>query len=161
MNVENSGVAAAKSYQSIERTGGGNAAFAAIGLVVRLDVGKAVEVVNHHAEGLLQALLREIGAPIDPLDPRTIGEMEMRHGIEGAAPRRLLGKEIARRKPRERRPERLGQPLVPRPIRPRQQSRERGSAIDLQQGPLLARGEEGVALFGKPPLEPAAEAWHR
>src|SRR5215469_4755797 len=98
--------------QAIEGPGGGDAAFAAIGLVVRFDVGEAVEIVDHHAEGLLYALLGEIGTPIESFDPRPIGEMEMRHRIERAAAWCFLGEDITPGKSRERPPERLGQRLV-------------------------------------------------
>src|ERR1700745_4251222 len=46
----------ARSRQTAKRGRGGDPPFAAVGLVVGLDLGKAIEIVDHDAGGLLKPL---------------------------------------------------------------------------------------------------------
>ena len=55
------------------------------GLVIAFDLGEIVLIVDHHAVGLGEALLRQIAHRIDPFEPRAVAEMEARDRIDDAS----------------------------------------------------------------------------
>src|SRR5579883_3617748 len=139
----------------------GDAPLARIGLVIVFDFGKPVEVVDHHPRRLLKPLGREVGAPIEPLHARPVGQMEMGDGVENAPLGRLLVEQILRGQAQQRAAQRRRQELVRLPIRLRQKLAEARRG-ELPREPLLQRlalvdGEE-IVPGAKPRVEPAAEA---
>src|SRR6266568_5720870 len=69
-----------------------------IGLVVVLDLFEIVEVIDHQAVRLPQALGRAAGEPIDLLKARAVAEVEPGDRIEWHAARRARAEEIRGRR---------------------------------------------------------------
>ena len=63
--------------------------------MIGLDVVELVQIVHHHPRRLAQAVLRGISQPVQPLDPRAVGQMEMGHPVVGDAPFAFLLGQIA------------------------------------------------------------------
>src|SRR6202166_2232005 len=63
------------------------------GLVVVLDAVMGVEIVDHDAEGFLDAAWRVVAEPIDPFEPCAIAEVKTRHGVDAyrRPPRQIAG----------------------------------------------------------------------
>src|SRR5579883_449876 len=73
------------TQQGAQRARSGDAAVIGISLVIGLDIGEAVEIVDHDARRLPQPLFRFVGEPVEPFEPRTVAEVKMRDGIASAA----------------------------------------------------------------------------
>src|SRR5712671_665820 len=73
------------SREIAKRGRGGDPPFAAISLVIDLDIAQAVEIVDHYTGGLLQALGGDVAQPVEPLDARPVAEVEMGNRIERPA----------------------------------------------------------------------------
>jgi len=69
--------------QSLDGAGDYDPSLAGVGLVVFLNVGKVVLVVHHQPCRLLEPARRDIGKPVDPLDPGAVTEMEAGNRIDG------------------------------------------------------------------------------
>ena len=67
-------------------------------LVVVLDGVMVVEIVDHDAEGFLDAAWRAVAEPIDPFEPCAIAEVKTRHGVDAY---RGLPRQIAGAKPQQ------------------------------------------------------------
>src|SRR6266550_8713886 len=80
-------------------------------LVVVLDAVMVVEIVDHNAEGFLDAAWRVVAEPIDPFEPRAVAEVKTRHGVDAY---RGLPRQIAGAKPQQGRT----QLLAPRRVVP-------------------------------------------
>src|SRR3977135_1939816 len=63
------------------------------GLVGVLDAVMVVEIVDHDAEGFLDASWRVVAEPIDTFKPRAVAEVKTRHGVDAyrGPPRQLAG----------------------------------------------------------------------
>src|SRR6516165_2131292 len=85
-----------------KRRRGDDPPFAAISLVIGLDIAQAIEIIDHDPSRLLQALGGNVAEPIEPLDPRPVAEVEMGDRIEGPAQRRPFAEKIARAQPDQR-----------------------------------------------------------
>ena len=59
------------------------------GLVIVLDAVVVVEIVDHDAEGFLDAAWRAVAEPIDPFQPRAVAAVKSRHGVDAASGRWL------------------------------------------------------------------------
>src|SRR4029077_14511205 len=68
------------------------------GFVVVVDGIAVVEVVNHDAEGFLDAAWRAVAEPIDPFEPCAVAEVKTRHGVDAY---RGLPRQIAGAKPQQ------------------------------------------------------------
>src|ERR1700722_6596911 len=76
------------------------------GLVVVLDAVMVVEIVDHDAEGFLDAAWRVVAEPIDPFEPCAIAEVKARYGVDTASGGRLP-RQIQRAKPHQDGPQPL------------------------------------------------------
>src|SRR5712664_783573 len=54
-------------------------------LVVVLDAVMVVEIVDHDAEGFLDAAWRAVAEPIDPFEPRAVAEVKARYRVDAAS----------------------------------------------------------------------------
>src|SRR5712672_2419801 len=63
------------------------------GLVVVLDAVMVVEVVDHDAEGFLDAAWRVVAEPIDTFEPRAVAEVKARYRVDAyrGSPRQIAG----------------------------------------------------------------------
>src|SRR5215831_4274033 len=86
----NAGCGSTLPREMAHRRGGADEMVTLIGLVIGFDIGEAVAIVDHQPGRLLQSLLRAVAEPVEPLDPRPVAEMEMRHRVAGAAKAALL-----------------------------------------------------------------------
>src|SRR6267154_5216391 len=113
------------------------------GLVVVLDAVMVVEVVDHDAEGFLDASCRVVAEPIDTFEPRAVAEVKARYRVDAyrGSPRQIAGA-----KPQQGR----AQLLAPRRVIPP------ATTLELWQ----QRGI-GVASICKPLTEPAPKPRHR
>src|SRR6476660_1152624 len=50
-------------------------------LVISLDRARLVKIVDHQAERLPQALPRDVGEPVDPLELRAVVQVKARHRV--------------------------------------------------------------------------------
>ena len=72
-----------------------------------LDFVKPVAVVGHHAKGVIQSTLRNVGTPIDPFQTCAVTQVKSRYRIDRAAGRvsaigqepLRCGKQFGRQKP--------------------------------------------------------------
>src|SRR5258708_15227517 len=62
-------------------------------LVVVRDAVMVVEIVDHDAEGFLDAAWRAVAEPIDPFEPCAFAEVKTRHGVDAyrRPPRQIAG----------------------------------------------------------------------
>src|SRR5882672_6193505 len=113
------------------------------GLVVGLDAVMVVEIVDHDAEGFLDAAWRVVAEPIDTLEPRAVAEVKARYRVDAyrGSPRQIAGA-----KPQQGR----AQLLALRQIMP--------PAVALE---FWQQRGVGIACVRKPLHEPAPEARHR
>src|SRR5882762_10293080 len=68
------------------------------GLVVVLDAVMVVEIVDHDAEGFLDAAWRVVAEPIDTFEPRAVAEVKARYRVDAY---RGLPRQIASAKPQQ------------------------------------------------------------
>src|SRR5882724_12058703 len=63
------------------------------GFVVVVDGVAVVEIVDHDAEGFLDAAWRAVAEPIDPFEPCAVAEVKTRHGVDAyrGLPRQVTG----------------------------------------------------------------------
>src|SRR5581483_9595989 len=97
------GLGSRPSRQALHRRGGDDLAFAAIGLMVGLDVGEPVAVVDHDPGRLPQPPLRRVAEPVELLDAGAVRQVEMRDRVERAAAASFLVDEVVRAQPQQRR----------------------------------------------------------
>src|SRR6478609_9040985 len=102
-----------------------------------------VEIVDHDAEGFLDAAWRAVAEPIDPFEPCAIAEVKTRHGVDAyrGPPRQIAGA-----KPQQGRAQLLALRRVIPPI----------AALELWQQRRI-----GIASIRKPWTEPAPKPRHR
>src|SRR6478609_924915 len=102
-----------------------------------------VEIVDHDAEGFLDAAWRAVAEPIDPFEPCAIAEVKTRHGVDAY---RGPSRQIAGAKPQQGRAQLLALRRVIPPV----------AALELWQ----QRGI-GIASIRKALTEPAPESRYR
>src|ERR1700730_4674974 len=73
------------SREIAKRGRGGDLPFAAISLVIDLDIAQAIQIVDHDTGGLLQALGGDIPEPVEALDARPVAKVEMGNRVERPA----------------------------------------------------------------------------
>src|SRR5665213_2686536 len=122
-----------------------------------------VEIVDHDPGGLLQPLFREIALPVEPLDARAVGQMEMRDRVRGATETALFQQQVLRTKPQQRLAYRFGERGVGGPFRPAEQRRQIGlrRTVAGDRGQRLGLGRQ--QQIGAQPFrhEPSPEARNR
>src|ERR1700692_1920286 len=120
------------------------------GFVVVLDAVMVVEIVDHDAEGFLDAAWRAVAEPIDPFEPCAIAEVKTRHGVDAY---RGLPRQIAGAKPQQGRAQLLALRRVIPPAVAFEFGQQRGIGIACVCKPLTEpapnpryRGQGGEAL---------------
>src|SRR5882757_8023553 len=112
------------------------------GLVVVFDAVMVVEIVDHDAEGFLDAAWRVVAEPIDTFEPRAVAEVKARYRVDAyrGSPRQIAGA-----KPQQGRAQLLALSQVMPPAVAFEFGQQRGV---------------GIGSFRKPLHQPAPEARH-
>jgi hypothetical protein len=97
-------------------TGRARASLSCVGLVVSLEIGQTVDVVHRHPGRAADAGRRGVAQPVDPFEPRAVGQMKARHGIRRFNPV-LHPKQVVRAERNELPLQFLGSRAVLEPIR--------------------------------------------
>src|SRR5258705_9490664 len=113
------------------------------GLVVILDAVMVVEIVDHDAEGFLDAAWRVVAQPIDTFEPRAVAEVKTRYRVDAY---RGLPRQIAGAKPQQGRAQLLALRRVIPPAATFELWQQRGI---------------GIASIRKPLTEPAPKPRYR